>query len=181
MENGPEPVVGASLNSPHISALTRVEGAMTESLMRLWTRVKVEVHIAPNQLTLFEPERGYVDLGAAFELGGASPQDLLWVITAWNPAATEREARFNRLDQARMLLELARAGLGFFPSKGSASGWDEPGTAFFSPSGELAAALAGRFGQLGYYRFSRTEGFCVDATGRFPPSRLGSAPGQTAR
>ncbi|MDA8373827.1 MAG: DUF3293 domain-containing protein [Actinomycetota bacterium] len=146
--------------------------ATTGALMALWTRVRVEVVISEKVLVVFDPDQGYRDLAAAFEMGGAPVDELLWVITAWNPGALEREARVNRLSQARMLLQLARAGVGFFPSKGSAEGWEEPGTAFFSPTEERVAALAKRFGQLGYYRFSRTEGFCVDAGGHFPPARL---------
>ncbi len=154
--------------------------ATTGALMALWTRVRVEVVITGKVLVVFDPDQGYRDLAAAFEMGGALADELLWVITAWNPGALEREARVNRLSQARMLLKLARAGVGFFPSKGAAEGWEEPGTAFFSPSEERAAALAKCFGQLGYYGFSHTEGFCVDAGGYFPPARLlGSGPEET--
>ena len=141
-------------------------------LMELWTRVRVEVVVAGAVLVLFDPLVGYPDLAAAFVLAGASRAERLYVITAWNPAAKEREARFNRLDQARMLLRLSRRGVGFFPSRGSAEGWAEPGTAFFSASDELAASLAERFVQLGYYSFSPSQGVCVDATGGFAEAPL---------
>ena len=169
------------MNTPGISDFAPAQHVTTKGLMELWIHdVKVEVLVSAKELSLYDPVLGYRDLRAAFELGGASTRDNLWVITAWNPGAIEREARFNRLDQARMLLELARDGFRCFPSRGSAEGWEEPGTAFLSPSGERAAALAGRFGQLGYYRFSRTEGYCVDATGHFPETRLSPDKGDPA-
>ena len=154
-------------------------GRRISELMELWAHVKVEMVVSGAELVLFDPLEGYRDLAAAFGYGRAATGDRLYVITAWNPGAEEREARFNRLDQARMLLRLSRLGVGFFPSRGSADGWEEPGTAFFSASDELATSLARRFGQLGYYSFSRSRGVCVDATGfvgAAPLRPLGFAP-----
>lgn len=131
------------------------------------------MRIRERTLALFDPTQGYRDLAEAFRACPRGVEDAqLFLITAWNPGAVARSSHHNRIAMAELLLFLAQAGVENFPSAGSAGTWYEPGVAFFASDDELALEVARRFGQLGYYRFNRERGYCIDVTGTFSTAAL---------
>ena len=167
--------LGTARRSANTSAVPlKVRWILVEQeLFNIWLNVRVEVRHRNETFVLFDPQVGYRDLARFFEAQDNDlSEQLLYVVTAWNPGGIFRDSFANRVSEAQLILLLVNAGVDYFVSVGSSGEWMEPGTAFFDSDPELARTVALLFRQLGYYIFGPLDGYCVDVTNTIEPRIL---------